>query len=119
VNVEITAERVARNDSTFRLANEGIASSAADLDIDRVPCICECADRRCTAVISLSPSEYEQVRADPTHFVNVPGHEASAGGYVQVIERHDGYVVVEKRGEAAKLTTELDPRRGRLSRRRG
>src|SRR6185437_10868514 len=100
----VSAERVARNDATFREANEAIARSAAGVDIERVPFICECADERCTAIVRLSRAEYEEVRADPTHFINVPGHEASAGGYVTVIARRAGYDIVEKVGEAAVIT---------------
>jgi hypothetical protein len=101
---------VARNDATFREANEGIAASAAEAELDDVPFICECADPRCMAIVRMALSEYEQMRQDPTHFVNVPGHEASAAGYARVIRSEDDYVVVEKRGEAAEIVRELDPR---------
>jgi hypothetical protein len=105
-----SAERVARNDATFREANERIEETARELQIDRVPFICECAEESCAAVIQLELREYEAIRANPTHFLNVPGHEASAGPYGRVVEEHDGYVVVEKLGVAAEIVRELDER---------
>jgi hypothetical protein len=109
--VDLSAERVARNDSVFRDANEAIAESAAEHDLtDRVPFICECAEPTCTELVQLSLVEYEMVRADSRRFLNAPGHEVAGGGHVAVVERRDGYVVVEKVGEAGKIAEELDAR---------
>jgi len=105
--VNRTAERVARNDATFRAANEEIAQSAAGMDLERMPVICECAEERCTAIVRITPAEYETVRADPTHFINAPGHESNAGPHAVVVERKDGYVVVQKVGDAAAIVKEL------------
>ena len=55
-------------------------------------------------------SDYEQVRSDPRHFLNLPGHEVSAHGWAQVIAKGEHYVVVEKVGEAAEIVEALDPR---------
>jgi hypothetical protein len=107
-----TAERVARNDATFREANEKIEEAARGAGLETVPFICECAEPHCTEIVYLRLSEYERIRAEPTHFVNVPGHEASAMGYARVVERHDGYVVVEKIDEAAEIVKQLDQRGG-------
>jgi hypothetical protein len=75
-----------------------------------VPFICECADPACTELVRLSLAEYEAVRADSRHFLNAPGHEVNADGYGRVVSNQDGYVVVEKLGEAAKIVEQLDPR---------
>ena len=107
-----SAERVGRNDATFREANErvqGVASMGAQ--IEHIPFICECADETCTAIVRLSLHEYEDVRAQPTDFLNAPGHEVAAGPHGQVVERHDRYVVVRKTGRAAEIAEALDPRR--------
>jgi hypothetical protein len=37
-------------------------------------------------------------RESNRHFVNMPGHEASAHGWAEVIARTDGYVTVAKIG---------------------
>jgi hypothetical protein len=109
----ISAERVARNDATFRQANEELRAHADEWGMDgSLPAICECADVRCTAVVRLTPAEYEAVRAHPTRFINVPGHETSAHGWAQVVGAFGEYVVVEKVGEAGAIAERLDPRAG-------
>jgi hypothetical protein len=106
-----SAERVAVNDATFRLANESIAELAESLDMDgRIPFLCECADRSCTELLRLTLDEYESIRANPAYFAKVPGHEAAAHGWARVVEEHENFVVVEKVGEAAEIAEELDPR---------
>ena len=109
---ESVAERVALNDATFREANEKIVATAEEAGVDPVPFICECADPGCTEIIRLGLEEYERIRAEATHFLNVPGHDESAVGYARVVERHGGYVVVEKIGEAAQIVQRLDQRGG-------
>jgi hypothetical protein len=112
----VDAERVARNDATFRRANERLEESAQAYGVERVPFLCECADVRCTEVLQLTIAEYEHVRENGRHFLSVPGHEAAAKDFARVVEQHDGWVVVEKIGEAAKLAEQLDPReRNRLA----
>jgi hypothetical protein len=106
--VDPAAERVARNDAIFRDANEKIAEAAVRLERERpVPFICECADPRCTTLVYVSLEEYAEIRRDDTHFLNAPGHDVAAGPHATVIERRDGYDIVEKLGEAAELVREL------------
>jgi hypothetical protein len=107
---DLEAVRVAKNDATFRNANEKIARAAEGTDVEQVPFICECADERCTEIVRLTLAEYEHVRADGRRFMKAPGHEVNAVPHARVIERHDGYLVVEKVGEAAEIAEELDPR---------
>lgn len=114
-------ERIARNDAIFREANEGISDVAEDQDFDdmRVPFICECADPGCREIVRLTLDEYREMRSDPRHFVNVPGHEASAHGWAEVVARRDGHVIVEKVGLAGEIVEELeddDDVAGRFSR---
>jgi hypothetical protein len=110
LETEMSAERVALNDATFRNANEAIEGKAESLGIDPVPFLCECADASCTEVVLLRLNEYEEIRADPAHFLNVPGHDASAGPHAQVVEERAGYAIVEKRGVAADIVADLDER---------
>lgn len=73
-------ERIARNDSAFREANERIAQAASEYErVERVPFICECATESCTVIVNLSLAEYEDVRSAPTRFFVAPGHQASEG----------------------------------------
>lgn len=107
----VDAEQVARNDAIFREANERIDRAGARLDArDPLPFICECADPECRALLSLTRGEYEEVRDHGKRFAVAPGHERSADGHAEVVERRDGYVVVQKVGAAAEVAEALDPR---------
>ncbi len=104
-------ERIALNQATFREANERINAAAGVYDVDiPVPFICECADPTCAEIVRLALSEYEEVRADPRHFLNVPGHQAAAQGAAAVVAERDGYVIAEKIGHAGEIAESLDQR---------
>jgi hypothetical protein len=106
--MSLSEERVARNDATFRDANERINRVAAESGITSdVPFICECADPSCTEILRLSLVEYEAVREHGDWFISGPGHETES---VSMIERRDGYDVVEKEGRAGEVARDLDPR---------
>ncbi len=108
---DVTAERVARNDATFREANDRIAEKATEYGIDgQIPFICECAQESCTTILRLTLDEYAEVRGHPTHFVNERGHAVAAQGYAREIDDRGRYVIVEKLGEAAELVRDLDAR---------
>ena len=105
----VDPERIARNDATFREANEVIVTAARRLgEGERAPFICECADPACRDVLRLTLAEYAAVRADPTRFVVAPEHEQ--GPFTKEVDGGEGYVVVQKLGAAASTVAELDPR---------
>jgi hypothetical protein len=105
----LSAERIGRNDAIFREANERINQFVESEHIDEhVPFICECADPACREIIPMMPGEYADVRRNGRLFLNVPGHQASAQGWGQVVETHDRYVVVEKVGPAGEVAEQLD-----------
>jgi hypothetical protein len=109
--IQLTAERVARNQATFRKANERIERAAREYDVDgSLPFICECSDPVCVEILQVKVSEYETVRATPTHFICAPGHHRAAEGWGVVVEQRDGYEIVEKVGDAASVAEALDPR---------
>ena len=103
---ELTADRVARNESTFRDANERIVEAATDIgsDLDVVPFICECEDPACTAVLVISLADYKTVRRNPRRFLHAAVHDDHTGSVVGV---HEHYVVVEKTGRAGEAAQEL------------
>jgi hypothetical protein len=104
-------ERITQNDATFRRANERIGAAAGAYNVDTpVPFLCECADPKCSEVVRLKLDEYEEVRADSRHFLNIPGHQAADGATGVVIAERDGYVIVEKTGYAAETARALDER---------
>jgi hypothetical protein len=63
--------------------------------------------RTAREIVRLTLEQYREVRSDPRHFVNVPGHEASAHGWAEVIARTDGYVTVVKIGRAGDIAETL------------
>jgi hypothetical protein len=104
-------ERIARNDATFRAANERINAVAGAYDMETsVPFLCECADPTCVEIVRLELDQYEEIRADSRHFLNVPGHQRAAQGAAVVVAERDGYVIVEKIGHAGDVVVGLDER---------
>jgi hypothetical protein len=104
-----SAERLARNEAFFREVNERIKDVADGLEGPApYEFLCECADASCTERISLSPEEYERVRAKSVRFVLAPGHAAPE--IEHVVEREAGHIVVDKLGVAGEVAASLDPR---------
>ena len=103
-------EQKARTEILFREVNERIEelSEGGDGHDSRLIVLCECDQADCVAQIELSRVEYTTVRASPTCFVTLPGHEDTR--IARIVERHSGFVVAEKQGEAAEMAIEHDPR---------
>jgi hypothetical protein len=102
--------RVAENESSFREINERL-SDGLRLVPDKpelLEFICECGKQTCDQHVQLSLSEYEHVRRDSRHFAVVPGHMIP--GTERVVASGDRFDVVEKVGEAVRLTDAADPR---------
>jgi hypothetical protein len=72
--------------------------------------LCECANRACMEHIVMTVDEYERVRRVPTRFVVLPGEGHVFLDIERVVEEQDGYLVVEKFGDAGRMATKLDPR---------
>lgn len=105
-----SVEQAAKNESTFRQANERLEEKATELfgsDDDRTPCLCECEDERCTRVIQLTREQYEAVRANPRRFLMEAGHQEPDD---RVVQEAADYIVIEKSGEEGDLVAEHDPR---------
>lgn len=105
---DVSNQRIGANESLFRETNEGIERGLWPAEDQRVPFRCECARPDCAQPVRLTPDEYERVRANPRRFAVVAGHEIARAEFV--VERHPGYLLVEKVGEAASVAEELDPR---------
>jgi hypothetical protein len=105
-------DRLGANEAVFREINEGIERGQWPGEEDSpVGFRCECARLGCNELIELSVRRYEEVRNDPRRFIVVPGHERLEVEIV--VERHPGYLVVEKLNQAGELALETDPRRNR------
>jgi hypothetical protein len=108
--VDSRQQRVAKNEALFRRVNERIEEVNEALAGDSASdFLCECGDEDCTAPVSLTLAEYEEVRRDPTHFLIAHGHEVA--DVEEVIRETDRYAVVKKlAGEAERIAVENDPR---------
>lgn len=96
---EQAKEGLARSEAAFRELNELMAPQHY---------ACECASPTCFATLELSVEQYESARSHPRRFIIRPGHES--GAIERVVERHEGYWVVEKVGTAGHVALERDPR---------
>jgi hypothetical protein len=102
-----SAERVAKNNATFREANNRLGATARKARVEPAPFVCECADGNCMEIVMVPLAEYERVRSEPRWFVTVPGHPERAGEDVEVIDQRGAYVIVAKVGEAGRIVEEL------------
>jgi hypothetical protein len=104
-----SAEQRAAKESTFREANEKLEGRVVELSLTdkRTPYLCECDDIRCTSIVLLTLSEYESVRRKPRQFVVIPDHHSSPDA---VVEEYEGFTIIEKTGDEARLVEEQCPR---------
>jgi hypothetical protein len=105
------ARKIGENEALYRTVNERIEglNKAFGTVTETMTVVCECGDASCAAQIALDVSEYERVRADPTMFIIVPGHEIP--DVEDAVETHETYAVVRKHpGDPAELARETDPR---------
>lgn len=98
-------ERIARNEALLREVNERIHEVGERLQVlpdnGELDFLCECGGPTCGKVVQMQATDYQRVRADSDRFVIVPGHEDAE--IERVVERHEAYLVVDKRPEAEPL----------------
>jgi hypothetical protein len=101
------------NQSVFRTANERFRQRADSYQFrtaDRAPFICECADETCREIVMLTLEDYEDIRAHPTWFLVVAGHEDEDVAQERIVDAERGYAIVEKIGVAGEEAAHLHPR---------
>jgi hypothetical protein len=109
--VDERQQQMGRNEALFREVNERIEELNATFQVttDEFEIVCECGDGACDERVTVSTSEYERIRSDPTLFMLVPGHEDATAEAV-VEEDQGNYVVVRKHpGGPADLAAETAP----------
>jgi len=111
--VDARRERLAKNEAIFREVNERVGEIAESFDLRGdgaylVDFVCECADAGCFDQIRLTLAEYRDVRSSPIRFALHNGHVDAEVD--RVVAESDRFTLVEKKGEAADLAAELDPR---------
>jgi hypothetical protein len=106
---EEVERRLASNEDVFRDVNEGILRGQWPGDPQApIGFRCECARLGCNMLVALTLAQYEAVRANPRRFLIVRDHELPE--VEVVVERHDGFSVVEKVGAAGDEAERQDPR---------
>jgi hypothetical protein len=95
---DLTAERIQRNNSVFRDANERIRTAVEEYDhgLERIPFLCECPVEDCVEIVPLTEKQYRAIRANTRRYLTAVGHEGAEAPVGRVVAREDGYVVVEK-----------------------
>jgi hypothetical protein len=100
-------ERAARNEAMFRTVNRELEQATREAGGgpgDQLEVLCECGDEGCSAMVTLTLSEYEEIHRQPDRFVVLPGHENPE--IERVMARKDRYLVVDKFGEAEEIVEE-------------
>lgn len=110
--MDASANQRARNEILFREVNERVEEINDRLDgrsdEPGMIFVCECGNTDCHEQITMARTQYEALRGNPLHFAVLPGHEDMR--IARVVEKHQGFLVAEKKGEAAELAIEEDPR---------
>jgi len=84
------------NQARFRYSNERLRRTAAHVRFepsDRVPFLCECADRDCFEIVMLSLDEYDRLRRHPSRLLFVAGHEDDESAHERIVEAENGYAM--------------------------
>ncbi len=99
-----------RNETFFREVNEQIEAVSQTIPATEptMEFLCECDDLGCQAKAEVTRAEYEAVRAEPTHFIVVPGHADPRVEHL--VFTNERFLIVEKEGAPAKEAEESDPR---------
>jgi hypothetical protein len=95
--------RIGENEAYWRQVNELSPPAPGMMNL----MFCECGRLECRDRVPMTAEEYDEVRANSTTFLVVPGHALPEAEIV--IETRDRFEVVEKRGEAARVAVERDP----------
>lgn len=103
-------ERAARNEALFREVNEQVRAVSTQFGSlpEQTAFVCECSNDGCVEQIRVPVAVYESVRQNPRRFLLLPGHENDE--FERVVERADGYLIVEKEGGAGRIAANTDPR---------
>jgi hypothetical protein len=103
-------ERIGLNEAVFREVNERIENLAETFDLKTpLDLICECGDAACDERLSMTRTEYEELRSESHQFAVHPGHEYP--DVESVVARLKGYDIVSKNeGVPMQIAEQTDPR---------
>jgi hypothetical protein len=100
--------RIAKTESSFRDVNERIVDTAQRFGVNDPDLVCECADPDCGERIGAPLDDYEETRANGSHFLVSPGHELTE--HERVVETRPGFRIVAKLKGAGAAARRMNPR---------
>jgi hypothetical protein len=102
--------RIAKNEAIIREINEGIEEAKASRTPEGdAPVMCECGNLDCELLITITVSEYEDVRQNPLRFIVVKDHVIP--DVERVVAETERFTVVEKvKGTSAEVAEASNPR---------
>jgi hypothetical protein len=101
--------RIAKTESRFRDVNERIAETADRIGANEAEIVCECADPECGERLAAPLDDYEQTRANGSHFLVAPGHEEQE--HERVVRTRPGFRIIAKLRGVGAVARRLNPRR--------
>jgi hypothetical protein len=104
---DLRKERLAINEALYRNVNEGIRAGARGRG-GTLSIRCECGTLGCNRLFDVPHGVYEATRAESRRFLLLEGHDVPE--VERVVERHDGFMVVEKFAESGDIAQATDPR---------
>jgi hypothetical protein len=109
LQMDYQEERVAKNEATSRVINEGVEAAFEPNPQDAfIFFICECGLEQCDRTVRITKAEYERVRSDARQFVIFRDHLIP--DVEQVVTDGDSFLVVAKReGTPAEVAIREDP----------
>ncbi len=114
MNEELQAERLASNQTLFRVVNEGVHAlneKFAAEDDGNSGFACECSRLDCVEHIEVTLAEYAEVRSNARWFLVAPSGEHVFSQVEHGITRTDRYFVVEKTGVAGEVAEQAAEKR--------
>ena len=97
----------------FRAVNRELEEATEDAGgdpEDQFDILCECGEPDCDTKLTLTISEYDEAHRERDRFIVGVEHEDP--GIERVVMRRDSYLVVDKFGEAERISLAEEQRRG-------
>ena len=112
--VDARHERIARNEAMYRAVNRELEKAskeaAGGAPDDQLEILCECGEPSCNTKLTLTIGEYDEAHRQLDRFIVAVEHEDPI--IERVVMRRDSYLVVDKIGEAERISLAEEQSRG-------
>jgi hypothetical protein len=114
--VDARHERIARNEAMYRAVNRELEKASKEAGggtpDDQLEILCECGEPSCNTKLTLTIGEYDEAHGQLDRFIVAVEHEDPH--IERVVMRRDSYLVVDKIGEAERISLAEEERRGTI-----